>query len=111
MPTDRIVEVHPNAFALAETFSFTGEESVDPNLLGQREPSSAKDRWPEDAMKSRDVFTNDVHLRRPLRFIAGLGKPDCRQVVRQGVEPDVDHLVSAVARREWKRDTPVEIRP
>ena len=74
--------------------------------LGQRQTGRHQKCGPIDRMKAYDILTDDVHIRRPeaRKFAGRVGIANSRHIGRQGVDPDIHHMI----RRSWYFDTPVK---
>ena len=112
IPLDGIGQLDPDARRLAETRSIHRDEPVHPHTLRQRQPRGVKHSGPQYAVKPRDVLADDMHLRGPRdRTRPDIGESRRREVARQGVEPDVDHLMASASIGEWERNSPIQRRP
>lgn len=68
------------------------DEAVGEDGRGQREVRRHQNRRPDHAMKPYDVLPDDVHVRGPESRRRWIQPSDAGQVVREGVEPDVQDV-------------------
>ncbi len=73
----------------------------------QRQPGAHQHRRPDHRMESRDVLADQVHIGRPpvLEPLRIGSQADCRRVVDQRVEPDVDDALGVPGQRNAPRLT------
>mmetsp|Transcript_64365 Transcript_64365/g.207377 ORF Transcript_64365/g.207377 Transcript_64365/m.207377 type:complete len:290 (+) Transcript_64365:987-1856(+) len=119
VPTDRIarqlvqkvVGVYDIAITLGHLPTVRArDEPMDDDALGQRDPRAHEHRRPNDTVEPADVLAHDVHVCRPetAERLRGLRAIDAADVVDQGVEPDVHHVLLAVHGVLGARHAPVE---
>ena len=66
------------------------------DLFRQRQPGGHEEGRPVDAVEAEDVLADEVDARRPELVVPRLviaAETERRDVVGQGVEPDIDHVV------------------
>ena len=92
--------IDPGAERLAHPASVPGQEAVDEDSRGDGGPGRQQHRRPVDGMKPEDVLADHVDASGALppvpsieRILSLRAVTQRRDVVREGIEPDVDHLV------------------
>ncbi len=93
---------------LRHLFTAVEQEAMRKHALWQRNSRRHQECWPVDCMEPRNVLTDDMSIGRPVAplFIGCIRISNCRDVIRQGVNPDI-HDVLFITRN---RNTPVECR-
>ena len=105
---DGVAAALRHLLALARLGVLDEQEAVRQHVLGHRQAGGHEHRGPDHAVEADDVLAHDVLLGRPeaRKALGGLGVAIAggRDVVDEGVEPHVGHVVGV----EGQRDAPVE---
>ena len=96
------------ALRLRHLVAVYDQPAVAVDHLRQRQIERHEDARPDDRMEAHDLLADEVDVGRPilLKFLGIVQETDRRQVIRQGVEPDVDDMIGC----DRHRDAPVERR-
>src|SRR6266446_2211671 len=64
------------------------------DLLWKFKPGREQKAGPVNGVKTENILTDDMDISRPkpVKNLLVLSKTDSRQIVRQGVEPDIDDM-------------------
>ena len=85
------------AQGLAHLLAVFGPPAVGEDLLGQGQLGAHQEAGPEHGVEPQDVLADDVHGLRPELGVAlAVEAAEAADVVGQGVEPDVDHVLRIV---------------
>ena len=78
------------------------EEAVGKDLFGQFFPDRFQQRGPNDTMEFQNIFTNNMDIGWPIafEFLFVLAVADCRAIIKQFVEPNIDGLLLVPG--QWK---------
>ena len=90
---DEVVRVEEVAAALAHPLAAGRQQpAVDPDVARRLEAGAPQHRRPEDRVEACDVLADDVQVGRPpaLERVQVVREAGARDVVDEGVEPDVD---------------------
>ncbi len=105
----QLERMDPGRVRLGHLLAADRQEPVCPDLGGRLDAGRHQHRGPVDRVLPEDVLADHVDVRRPapreghlVRAVAG-----GREVVREGIEPDVGDVVGVPR----QRDPPVEVRP
>ena len=106
---NEVVRIHHVPLGLAHLAAVHEEPRMAEDLLRQRQVEGHQENGPVDRMEADDILPDEVQVRRPVIGKARLRIPvgvvaDAGDVVRQGIEPDVNDVLVV----EIHRDAPFE---
>ena len=94
--------------ALAHLLAFNGPPAVGEHFFRQRQTGGHEEGWPVNGMETEDIFTDDMDVGRPeifkiTLFVVRIAKGG--DVVVEGIEPHIDHMLIVAGHRDPPRET------